>query len=117
MNDEEERKRLLSYFSHRYNTLITILKDAVRTRKLIKLKTYKGPYGTQGPSAETFKTFVLNNKAYGAVDYDEAEAARETKKQLKAYKKNHSLPSATKIFKVIGAYHAVIEEFQARGWV
>ena len=36
MGDTEERKRLLAYFSHRYYSLILILKDAVRTRKLIQ---------------------------------------------------------------------------------
>jgi hypothetical protein len=45
MSDFAERKRLLAYFSHRYYSMIMILKDAIRTRKLIKQGTYKGPYG------------------------------------------------------------------------
>lgn len=45
MTDEAERKRLLAYFSHRYFSLINMLKDAVRARKLIKQKSYKGPMG------------------------------------------------------------------------
>jgi len=45
MTDEAERKRLLAYFSHRYFSLINMLKDAVRARKLIKQKSYKGPLG------------------------------------------------------------------------
>jgi hypothetical protein len=94
-----------------------MLKDAIRTRKLIKQGTYKGPYGTQGPAGDQNKNFILTNKAYDAGDYDEAEAARETKKQLSAYKKAHGLPKETKVFKVIGAYHAVKEDLLERGWV
>jgi hypothetical protein len=36
MSDDAERRRLLAYFSHRYFSLVTMLKDSVRTRKLIK---------------------------------------------------------------------------------
>ena len=36
MSDLDERKRLLSYFSHRYQTLIQILKEAVRSKRLQK---------------------------------------------------------------------------------
>ena len=57
-----------------------MLKEAIRTRKLIKQKNYKGPMGYQGPSNEVSKTFVLNNKAYEAGDYDEDDAAKETRK-------------------------------------
>jgi hypothetical protein len=52
------------------------MKDAVRTRKLIKQKSYKGPICTQGP-AEQQKNFILTNKAYAAGDYNEMEAQRE----------------------------------------
>jgi hypothetical protein len=36
--------------------------------------------GYQGPSNEVSKAFVLNNKAYEAGDYDEDDAAKETRK-------------------------------------
>ena len=36
MSDIEERQRLLSYFSHRYVTLIAILKEATRSKRLMK---------------------------------------------------------------------------------
>ena len=94
-----------------------MLKDSVRTRKLIKQKSYKGPYGIQGLVAETTKLFILNNKQYEAGDYNEAEAAREAKKQIKTYKKSHGLQKDALIFKVIGAYHAVKEGMLERGWV
>ena len=37
MSDDEERQRLLNYFSHRYVTLIAILKEAIRSRRLMKM--------------------------------------------------------------------------------
>ena len=34
MSDDEERGRLLAYFSHRYASLISFLKEAIRTKRL-----------------------------------------------------------------------------------
>ena len=45
------------------------------------------------------------------------EAARESKKQISAYKKAHGLPTDALIFKVIGAYHAVKDDLLVRGWI
>ena len=42
MDDVDEKVRLLSYFSHRYVTLISILKEVARTKRLMK--------GKAGPS-------------------------------------------------------------------
>ena len=36
MTDLKEREKILAYFAHRYTTLISLLKDAVRTKKLQK---------------------------------------------------------------------------------
>ena len=43
MSDDDERSRLLAYFCHRYASLITILKEAIRTKRLVK----KSPHDVQ----------------------------------------------------------------------
>ena len=79
MSDDEERSRLLAYFSHRYASLITILKEAVRTKRLMKKSPhdvqYSRPAGKQ--TTEESKIFRLSNKNYGAGDYNEEEAEVE----------------------------------------
>ena len=36
MSDVEERQRLLSFFCHRFVTLVSILKEATRSKRLMK---------------------------------------------------------------------------------
>mmetsp|Transcript_865 Transcript_865/g.1312 ORF Transcript_865/g.1312 Transcript_865/m.1312 type:complete len:101 (-) Transcript_865:1340-1642(-) len=49
--------------------------------------------------------------------HDPEIAAEESRKELAAYKKSRGLAPETKIFKVLGKYFTLREEFLRRGWV
>ena len=125
MSDIEERQRLLSYFSHRYVTLIAILKEATRSKRLMKgsKKTGEALPATiandDGVNTEITKRFTLKNKELIAAmdDHNEEEAAIESAKQLAAYKRSRGLAPETKIFKVLGKYPVIREELNRRGMV
>ena len=119
MSDVEEKNRLLSYFSHRYVTLIAIVKESVRSKRLMK----SNKAGTVAPedavNTEITKRFSLKNKHISdAMDNNDPEAsAIEAQKQLKAYKKMHNLPDETKIYKVLGTYPVMRDAMNQRGWI
>ena len=68
MSDYEERQRLLSYFSHRYVTLMTILKDVVRSKRFQKNSNVPATSAVSAnlpaaiANAEANKRFVIFNK-------------------------------------------------------
>lgn len=62
MSDTEEKDRLLAYFSHRYVTLIAIIKEAVRSKRLMKGNKAAAVSVEDGVNTEITKRFVLNNK-------------------------------------------------------
>ena len=124
MSDVEERHRLLSYFSHRYVTLIAVIKEATRSKRLMKgQKAGEALPATlanvDGVNTEITKKFTLKNKELIAAmdDHNEEEAAVESAKQLAAYKKSRGLAPETKIFKELGKYPVLCEELNRRGMV
>lgn len=121
MSDDDERHRLLSYFSHRYVTLIAILKEAARSKRLMKgQKTLPATVANEdGVNTEITNKFTLKNKKLiDAMDFhDEEVAAVEHAKQLADYKRSRGLAPETKIFKVLGKYPVLREELTRRGMV
>ena len=63
--------------------------------------------------------FTLKNKSlYDKMStFDEETAAEEAKKQMIEYKRSRGLAPDTKIFKILGKYFTLREEFERRGWV
>ena len=59
-----------------------------------------------------------NKKLYEAMKYhDEHMADACADKEKAEYKLSRGLPSNTKIFKILGRYHTLRDEFVRRGWV
>lgn len=50
-------------------------------------------------------------------NFDEETAAEESRKEMAEYKKSRGIPPETKIFKILGKYHTLRDEFERRGWV
>ena len=59
----------------------------------------------------------MKGKEYGDGDYDEQEAAKESARQLKAYKKAKGIPNEQRVFKIVGRYQTLRDEMLRRGWV
>lgn len=122
MSDDGLRQRLLGYFSHRYVSLIQILKESIRSKRLMKGNKNALPPTVESEgivNTDMNKRFTLKNKnLYDKMQYhDEGMASAEAEKELIAYKESRGLPSDTKIFKILGKYHKLRDEFVRRGWV
>ena len=52
-----------------------------------------------------------------AGSFDMKAATKTSERALAAYKEKRGIPAETMIYKVIGAYHAVRDELNKRGWI
>ena len=68
-----------------------MLKEAVRTRRLSK-NSQANQMTKVVRNTQITREFRITKKEYGVGEYDEAEAAKESKRQLKAYKQEKGLP-------------------------
>ena len=66
MSEVGERQRLLSYFAHRYVSLIQILKEAIRSKRLMKANKGALPATVENENTvnvDIQQRFTLKNKA------------------------------------------------------
>lgn len=126
MCDIEEKDRLFSYFCHRFASYVQIVKESARARRVQRSRPQSGGTIDSNPDKlkmiEFSRDFTLKKREYECGDFDENEAAQETAKQLKEYKKAKNLPETTKIYVLLSVdedrYGDLREAFKKYdGWV
>ena len=107
MTDLKERNKILAYFAHRYTTLISLLKDAVRAKKLQKRSSNQQQ---KKEVQEPTKIFILNSKDYPSWSFSEEEIKAQQEELLQEYRKANGLAPGQKVAAILGNYQDMANE-------
>ena len=113
MTDVDERNKILEFFAHRYSSLMSLLKEAIRAKKLQRGNTNQQP---KIKEQEEAKIFILSSKDYPTWSFSDEEIKQQQDELLHEYRKTHGISPDQKVAAVLGNYKDMADELEQRGY-